>query len=1071
MDALVHRTEERAMTLFPKPLVLRQDAFFSWTVIVAVVALLAFNILVHAGCPLPHICTKAPKRLNSESRTDGQDDDSEVCVATDGNGIWLAAWIAVDVHGPDADILFSRSSDDGQTWSESMPLNSNADTDIGSDNAPRLTTDGRGIWIAVWSSEDSLSGTIGTDADILFSRSTDGGLTWSPPNALNTNASVDDRADFSPIVATNFESTWIAGWDSDDELGGTIGADRDILFSRSTDGGQTWSAPAPMNTNAGVDSGEDRRVHFCGSIDGAWVANWMSTDSLGDTIGTDTDILFARSVDDGMTWMFPAPMNAAAIDGSSRDEEPHLTTDRNGNWMAVWTWRAGGSPGAAEFDILSSTSFDDGQTWSTPVQVNANGSFDVDDDLAPHVATDGLGHWIVAWETDDPFQGALGDDLDIVMAHTADFGATWSHEIRGNRNASDDGIINDFAPDLASDQDGTWILVWTTWNTFDVGIGWDTDIAVAAIELISPEDCNMNGVADSCDLAAGTLMDDDYDGLPDLCESVPLPQGHRITLALTGNESPTGGTHAIFYGPQLNDVPKTVVSIAPSAGAPHAIVRFDGKDPEIVVESDRQAPGTPVGTFFQHTFTEFWLNTLTDVAFASDVWGRDINTSNDLGIWLSSNGTTSLVAREGSQAAGTPNGVTFFAFAAQSSIPQVRVGETGTITFAARMIGPGVDSTNDRGIWTWNNDSQQLVARSSQPAVGMMGVYKFFWNPSIDSQGRILFPAQVASVTLTPDAYWFGSPFAITPIVLKGQQAPGMREGVVFSSIDERPLLNSLGDIVFNAVLAGPGISNTNNESIWRWSNGSLTNIVQEDDIAPDLPAGTTLGSLRLRSMNRAGRIAFSSQLRGPGIVSSNSSALWVQSLNGIRMVARSGDQGPDSVPSWVFFSLNGTGTLPIVAMNNADGVVFSATLDGTNLHVGVWGWTPTHGLFSIAPPGVEFAVDGEVLGTVDDAFIFGLDGTSHSISLTEAGEYAFRVNFASATPSQGVFLGHLPVFCDLNADGIVNIDDLLSIIASWGACPDRDDCFAYEAGCVADVDGNAQVNVNDLLLVINNWG
>jgi hypothetical protein len=43
-------------------------------------------------------------------------------------------------------------------------------------------------------------------------------------------------------VTTDGQGTWVAVWDSTDSLGGTIGTDGDILVARSTDGGLTWTA-------------------------------------------------------------------------------------------------------------------------------------------------------------------------------------------------------------------------------------------------------------------------------------------------------------------------------------------------------------------------------------------------------------------------------------------------------------------------------------------------------------------------------------------------------------------------------------------------------------------------------------------------------------------------------------------------------------------------------------------------------------------------------------------------------------------------------------------------------------
>jgi hypothetical protein len=48
----------------------------------------------------------------------------------------------------------------------------------------------------------------------------------------------------------------------------------------------------------------------------------------------------------------------------------------------------------------------------------------------------------------------------------------------------------------------------------------------------------------------------------------------------------------------------------------------------------------------------------------------------------------------------------------------------------------------------------------------------------------------------------------------------------------------------------------------------------------------------------------------------------------------------------------------------------------------------------------------------------------------------------------------------DINADGVVNVNDLLAVISRWGACV-----------CMEDINGDALVNVDDLLLVIQDWG
>src|SRR5262249_30230313 len=162
--------------------------------------------------------------------------------------------------------------------------------------------------------QDTLGGLLGGDDDVLLARSADG-ATWMPPQLLNTNAQTDVGGDFEPTIATDGPGHWLAAWRSQNPVAAN-GTDDDILLARSSAGGATWSAPAILNANASFDIRGDFEPSLGGRGDGEWLAAWRSRDTLdgtgGPTKGTDDDIVFARSLDDGLSWTMPAPVAAYA---------------------------------------------------------------------------------------------------------------------------------------------------------------------------------------------------------------------------------------------------------------------------------------------------------------------------------------------------------------------------------------------------------------------------------------------------------------------------------------------------------------------------------------------------------------------------------------------------------------------------------------------------------------------------------------------------------------------------------------------------------------------------------------
>ncbi len=356
--------------------------------------------------------------LNTDAATDSRTDHSPQ-VATDGAGNCVAVWVGWDDPGASGwHILVSRSSNNGATWTAPVRLAENVGTTYTNVYEPQVATDGAGNWVAVWVSDDSL-GVVppenNLDYDILVSRSTDNGASWTTAAALHSNALTDSGWDDYPQVATDGAGNWVALWSSDEDIGG-IGTDTDILVCCSSDDGATWTDPEALNAYAWTDSRSDYTPQVATNGAGNWVAVWYSRHDIGG-VGDDHDILVSRSTDNGANWTAPAALNSNAATDTGDDGYPHVATDRAGEWVAVWRSdeNLGGSIGT-DRDIFFSRSSDNGATWTPLAVLNTNAATDSGSDYEPQVTTDGAGNWVVVWNSYDDLGGTIGTDADILVA-------------------------------------------------------------------------------------------------------------------------------------------------------------------------------------------------------------------------------------------------------------------------------------------------------------------------------------------------------------------------------------------------------------------------------------------------------------------------------------------------------------------------------------------------------------------------------------------------------------------------------------------------------------------------------
>jgi hypothetical protein len=161
---------------------------------------------------------------------------------------------------------------------------------------------------------------------------------------------------------------------------------------------------------------------------------------------------------------------------------------------------------------------------------------------------------------------------------------------------------------------------------------------------------------------------------------------------------------------------------------------------ELRLRSGSHAPGTAEGVKF-FGFNGLEVNDLADSAFNALLTGTGVSRQNDTGIWAERSGHLTLIAHEGSQAPGLPNGVNFGNFMLTTS---PHINNSGQIAFIARLIGPGV---NHDSFWaTDSHGALHLIAREGSLLEVAPGDFRTISNlgaasPEFNNLGQVAFHA------------------------------------------------------------------------------------------------------------------------------------------------------------------------------------------------------------------------------------------------------------------------------------------------------------------------------------------
>jgi hypothetical protein len=116
-----------------------------------------------------------------------------------------------------------------------------------------------------------------------------------------------------------------------------------------------------------------------------------------------------------------------------------------------------------------------GVELGAPETLNTNAATDSGEDIAADIATDDDGVWVTVWSSTEDLGGTLGRDSDILFAQSTERGQSWSDPGALAVSASDD-TGNDEAPDIVFDGRGTWVAAWHSDDSQAGLVGDDFDV-------------------------------------------------------------------------------------------------------------------------------------------------------------------------------------------------------------------------------------------------------------------------------------------------------------------------------------------------------------------------------------------------------------------------------------------------------------------------------------------------------------------------------------------------------------------------------------------------------------------
>ena len=390
--------------------------------------------------------------FSNPTQLSGSENALSPAVTCDDSSNVVVAWS--EGSAEDKVVKARTSSNEGSTFNTALTLSTSEDAEVFDEVV--ADNDGSGNFYVAWPRTDTSD-----YSDVVVSRSTNSGTSWNTAvevDGINEHATRGNPAVYAE--SNKIGLIWLDDYDGDG-----ASSDPDIYYSESTNDGSSWSTMTEIGADQYYEA-DSSIIALAYSNGYLYSAYWDEGDNdpEGDTngndaLGTDIDLFFTRSSDDGETWSDITVISNEETDGQSWDYfdygsyfYPDYRNDIAASGSNVYAAWSNFNSDSSQWEIKFSSSSNSGSSWSDP-EIISSSDITVDS-FAPIIVANG-NEVIVSWK--EEYDGSALNS-NIVVRNSENRGGSWSSIIEIT-----EGDGTQYYPEM-SYSDERYHIVWNAQN-------------------------------------------------------------------------------------------------------------------------------------------------------------------------------------------------------------------------------------------------------------------------------------------------------------------------------------------------------------------------------------------------------------------------------------------------------------------------------------------------------------------------------------------------------------------------------------------------------------------------------